>query len=475
MPTHRFVERNLMSHLDLQLLQAVLDGDLPPKTVLRRLLAHLAELCPECREVLEALRVGASTGETRSLEVDRPTAPPRVAEAAALPDPRLVGVLNRAQDHALQWTQRVRREQRRARVDLRQLRELPPDQRARRIEQARTRFRSRGLAELLLEESQRLVREDADEARNLASLVEAVLVWTPGAIEQEWAREMLATARAYEANALRMSGDLRAADRMFAELRAQLAREVVVSEAVHGEVASLEASLRIDQGRLEEARGLLDRAAYLFREAGSTRQLVKVLMKQANVESRVGDLAAAVAVERRALALTEKGEARDLLASTVINLCFDLLELDGRGPAAELLEKHRPAMVDAGVWDWPQAQTLRGRLAFAAGDADEAERLFLAARAELIRRRDVVYAAVASFDLAVLYLSQGRTGELRRTARLMGQVFEAEDLHEEAMATVVLFQQAVAAESVTLEALRAWRRQLESGAMPARRQPARPS
>ena len=58
----------------------------------------------------------------------------------------------------------------------------------------------------------------------------------------------------------------------------------------------------------------------------------------------------------------------------------------------------------------------------------------------------------------------------------MGQVFEAEDLHEEAMATVVLFQQAVAAESLTVEALRAWRRQLESGGGRAARTPAsRPS
>jgi hypothetical protein len=54
-------------------------------------------------------------------------------------------------------------------------------------------------------------------------------------------------------------------------------------------------------------------------------------------------------------------------------------------------------------------------------------------------------------------------------------VFETEDLHEEAMATVVLFQQAVAAESLTVEALRAWRRQLETGGRSLKPRPVQPS
>jgi hypothetical protein len=120
-------------------------------------------------------------------------------------------------------------------------------------------------------------------------------------------------------------------------------------------------------------------------------------------------------------------------------------------------------------------QALRGRIALEQDRPAEAERLFLAARTELVRRGDAVRAAVASLDLALLYLVQGKTAELRRMARLMGQVFEAEDLHEEAMATVVLFQQAVAAESLTVEALRAWRRQLETGGRSLRPRPVQPS
>lgn len=463
-----------MRHLDLHLLQAVLEGDLPPKALLRHLLEHLRELCPECNESIAALRQGmqqsVGTGGGVELQAQPPT------RAALLPEPRLMGVLDRTQTAAAEWTKKVRREQRRARADLRELKQLPAAKRIDRIENARSRFRSRALAEMLLEESRRLVRTDAAEAHSLARLVEPVLLWTPGALGQEWARELSIQAAAAEANALRVAGSLREADRRFGRLREQLARELPLAESVHAEVASLEASLRIDQNRLMEARRLLDQAQLLYRQNNEPVSVAKVLIKLAIVEARSGQLSAAVDVQREALTLLETSGDRSLLLTSVRNLALDLHEMGQSRSAEELLDQHRSAMVHAGVWDWPQAQTLRGRLALAAGDADEAERLFLAARAELIRRRDVVYAAVASFDLAVLYLSQGRTGELRRMARLMGQVFEAEDLHEEAMATVVLFQQAVAAESVTLEALRAWRRQLESGGgRPVRRQPARPS
>lgn len=468
-----------MSHLDPRLLQAVLDGDLPPKVLLRRLLDHVGELCPECGEVVAALRQGSEvlhreTGTPPSLERPESTATETIQ--AALPDPRFVGVLDRAQNTAAEWTRRVRREKRRARADLRELVLLPRQLRPKRVEQARSRFRSRALAELLIEESRRLVRDDPAESQSLAALVGVVLLWTPGALEQDWARELAITAKAWEANAVRVAGELRAAERRFAELRTQVGREVVLSETVHAELCSLEASLRIDQGRLSDARSLLDRAAFLYRQAGSVEPLAKVLVQAAIVESRAGDPAAAVAMQRQVLAVLDKSDERRILPAAVLNLALDLNELAQPEAATEVLNRYRERLVDAGAWESPRSQTVRGRLALARNDSAEAERLFLAARSDLVRRGDPIRAAVASLDLALLYLQQGKTADLRRMARSMGQVFEAEELHEEAMATVVLFQQAVAAESLTVEALRAWRRQLESGGGRAARTPAsRPS
>lgn len=467
-----------MRHLDLDLLQGVLDGDLPPKTLLRRLLDHLGELCPECGEALASLRQGS---EVREKESGRPPAPePREAGAgdravAALPDPRLVGTLDRVQNTAADWARQVRREQRRARADLRELKRLPPDQRAGRIEHARSRFRSRALADLLVEESRRVVREDPAEAQSLASLVEVVLLWTPGALGQDWARELVLRAHAWEANAIRVAGELRVADRRFRELRARLAREVVDSEALHAEICSLEASLRIDQGQVGEARQLLSQAAALYECEGDSQALGRILMQWALVERREDDLEAAVAVQRRALGLLDATADPMLYLQSVSNLAFYLLGLERTDEAGALLADHEADLKEQSLWSTPRLQILRGRLALAHGESATAESLFVAARGGLLDLGDTVRAAAVSLDLALLYLAQGKTAELRRMARLMGQVFESQDLHEEAMATVVLFQQAVAAESVTVEALRAWRRRLESGGRSPRARPPQPS
>lgn len=468
-----------MRHLDLDLLQGVLDGNLPPKALLRRLLDHLGELCPECGEVVATLRQGS---EVREEETGKPPALGRHEDGCgdqavpSLPDPRFVGVLDRAQNTAAEWTKRVRREQRRARADLRELKRLPLSARAERVEHARSRFRSRPLADLLIEESRRLVREDPAEAQSLASLVEVVLLWTPGAIDQDWARELMVRARAWEANAIRVAGEFRLADRRFAELRAQLAREVIDSEALHAEISSLEASLRIDQGQVREARELLSQAAVLYENASDSQALGRTLMKWALVERRQNDLEAAVTVQRRGLALLDAAADPMLYLQAVANLAFFLLGLEHTDEVGALLAGHEAALQEHGLWESPQVVNLRGRLALARHDEFAAENLFVAARAGFLDRGDAVRAAVVSLDLALLYLQQGKTADLRRMARSMGQVFEAEDLHEEAMATVVLFQQAVAAESLTVEALRAWRRQLEIGGGRAARAPAsRPS
>jgi hypothetical protein len=467
-----------MRHLDLDLLQGVLDGDVPPKTLLRRLLDHLGELCPECGEAVASLRQGSVVLERESGSPPAPQPREDVGAARAvtiLPDPRFVGALDRAQITAADWTKKVRREQRCARTDLRELRRLPPERRAERVEHARSRFRSRALADLLVGESRRVVREDPAEAQSLAALVEVVLLWTPGALGQDWAREVGLRARAWEANAMRVAGELRKADRRFADLRRRLGKEMIVSEALHAEICSLEASLRIDQKQTGEGRRLLDQAIHLYRLSDDREALARVLIQKAILERHEMRFTEAVVLQQEVLRTLEYDRKNRLFLSSVINLGHYYCELGQQGKAAQILAEQHQGLVEGGVWEWPQMQALRGRIALEQDRPAEAERLFLAARTELVRRGDAVRAAVASLDLALLYLVQGKTAELRRMARLMGQVFEAEDLHEEAMATVVLFQQAVAAESLTVEALRAWRRQLETGGRSLRPRPVQPS
>src|SRR5688500_5754879 len=52
-------------------------------------------------------------------------------------------------------------------------------------------------------------------------------------------------------------------------------------------------------------------------------------------------------------------------------------------------------------------------------------------------------------DLALLYLRQGRPAELKTLAREMLPIFRSQDIHREAVAALVLFQEAVREEQIT--------------------------
>ena len=60
-------------------------------------------------------------------------------------------------------------------------------------------------------------------------------------------------------------------------------------------------------------------------------------------------------------------------------------------------------------------------------------------------------AALVSLDLAALLAGQGRTEELKVLAAEILPVFESREVHREAMASLLLFQQACAEERATLE------------------------
>ena len=58
---------------------------------------------------------------------------------------------------------------------------------------------------------------------------------------------------------------------------------------------------------------------------------------------------------------------------------------------------------------------------------------------------------MVSLDLALLYLRQERNAEICRLAEEMFPLFEAQDVHREALAALRLFQEAARREEVTAE------------------------
>ena len=63
-------------------------------------------------------------------------------------------------------------------------------------------------------------------------------------------------------------------------------------------------------------------------------------------------------------------------------------------------------------------------------------------------------AALVSLDLAVLYAQEGRTAEIRQLAGEVMPAFESREVHREAMAALLMFQQACEEERLTVQLAR---------------------
>jgi tetratricopeptide (TPR) repeat protein len=437
-----------MPHLSLDVATMVLEGELPPRILVQMLYDHVKELCPKCREALEAVQ---------GMPFPHDALASHPAGAGIGPEGYLA-TIDAAGRRLGERLSAAEEERQRARRDLAALRSLPRAARAPRIRAARSRFRSRALAELLVEASRQTTRHDPAEAADLAALVPVVLARVTCPVDRGASPSLTVLAMAQRATALRVGGDLHAADRAFAEVREKLAATVLDDPALHAEVCSLESALRHDQRRLGDAERLLDRAIVLSRMGHDDHTLAQALIQRADLHGVREDRAAAGECLREAMSLLGEDGDRHLLACAVGTLA--LIECDrGAFAAAEnLLRRHRGLLVgDGAVWSTIRVLSLEGRIAVGLGRLAEAEERFAAARRMCLENESELDAAVFGLELAVLYAEQGRMAEVREIARRIQPAFASREVHREATAALVLFQRAVAAERVTVETIRSLR------------------
>lgn len=438
----------------------------------RRCHDHLLALCGECWRHWEQL------GETQE-EVRRRLrkAPPAGVPPAPVPDidlpatPRFLAKLDRQIDG-------YRRLRRRAQEEFWELMQLPDRQRREKILGARRRFKSRLLADLLLDECRSQVRSDPAEARAIAELVPLVLRWihedhedgTPRTAPPAWAPPLLQLAAALRANALRVEGDLPAAEQAFAELRLAQAREPGADAATVAEITSLEASLKIDQRHCAEAGDLLAQAALAYAAAGDGEGVARVRIQQANLLQTSGRPAAVVPLMEDAAGQLGHGEAcvnPYLLQCTVTARVNALCDLDRHAEAGALLQDHLDTY-EASADPYPAVlfRGLRGRVSLGLERYGEAEADLADCQDGMLELGRGFDAALAALQLAEVLLAQGRTGELGRLATGLVPRFRKHGVEGEALAAMGHLAKAIAAEAVSRELLRRLRARLTS--LPAR-------
>jgi tetratricopeptide (TPR) repeat protein len=319
------------------------------------------------------------------------------------------------------------------------------------VKRARGRFQSATLVRLLIEESRKHIPGEPEAALHLAELARTVANANPR-MQEFFDLTVLATA--HMANACRVGETPRQAEEHFLHARYVIRTHGVTHPEVLARVDDLEGSLRKDQRLFEKAEELLARAAMLYRLVNAHEDMARVLINLGTVYNQRGDASTAIETTRSALDMLPPGSEPRLYLCGHFNLACQLFAAGRSQETEEILE------ADADLYkNFADSSTqlrltwLRGNLAESRGEADPAEQAYREARDGFINHSQGrgYDAAMVSMDLAIFYLRRGRTEGVRRLAEEMVSILAAQDVHREALAALVLFQDAARRDELTIE------------------------
>lgn len=415
-------------HVTVELARAIARGERNPGDLAAKAITALRDACPRCAAGLDAFdRERSETGEPMLLDYGQ--------------------AYERAMERLGAQAAEIEVAKEKARPLLDALLAMPEGERLQVVEAEGSEFQSVALAQALLDHCLTCLPGRAKEClalAELAALMVARLELSP------ISTEVYARALAHQANALRSVGRLRQAAKLFHQARFMLKLEAGGDRLVAAEVDWLEGSLCRAQRRLEDASTLLLGAITVYRLENLSAEAARSMLTLSLVLREQGELEQALSISREALALIDPEEQPRLFLMASHNIAFRLAEL-GRCPEARALSldltelyQRFPDPCTQLRRLWLEAKIHRGL-----GELANAEQCFLAARDGFVRQGIGFDAALASLDLALLYLDQGRTGEVRRLAEEMVPIFAAQDVHREATAALLLFQEAARREEMT--------------------------
>jgi tetratricopeptide (TPR) repeat protein len=214
----------------------------------------------------------------------------------------------------------------------------------------------------------------------------------------------------------------------------------------------LEASLRRDQRRLPEALDLLDRALATS-QAGEAEG--RILLKKAFTLEQMNEHERAIQALAQAAPSVDGQREPRLLFALRFNLAVNLRHLNRHADAAALVPEVRALAIRLGnELDLVRVLWLEGRVSAGLGKRIEALYALERVRSEFTLRGLAYDVALATLELAVLYLEEGQAAKVKELARQMTPIFRSQGVHREALAALSLFHDAAQRESATVDLAR---------------------
>jgi tetratricopeptide (TPR) repeat protein len=437
-------------HLDARLLDVLLRGEARAEEV-RELVWHLLESCPDCARTANsewalADHEGvcwAGSDDACFGDASSPSISPEAGDEFDVVFKRVEARI----DGALS---RLAIERSNASTLVSHLLALPQGRR-RLLVFNNPRLQTLPVAELLLDSAWELGLSKPSEAEPLIELtLEVIARIDSECLSAELVNDVEARAWGVRGNFRRILADVRGAEEAFSRARELLAlgRGDLLERA---RLLDLESTLRRMQMRLVEAGSLLDEALQIYRALGESHLAGRTMVSRALLLNEQGEPHRAIEALYEAQKLIDPQREPYLERIAQQNLVVYLSECGQYDEARRLI----PGLRSRVIQDGTRAELLRlrwqeGKIHLGLGHDARAEAAFLEVRKGFLEQ-DLHYdVAAVSLELAALYMRQRRTGEIRELAAQMFPIFQSRDLHQEAIAALLLFQRAVEMDTLTL-------------------------
>ncbi len=317
-------------------------------------------------------------------------------------------------------------------------------------------FRTWGLFELLVDRSRDVLPQEPREAEELARLA---LLTAENLDARLYGESAMQTAQVqawtHLANAVRVLGDFRQAELAFQEAECHLALSWLdpLDEAL---ILELKGAMRRAQGLYAEALELIDDAIALYREVNEPHRHGRALIVKGLTLQYQGQPEAAAGCFRDSLFLLDGPREPRLLLMSQCNLIGCLNESGRAAEAAPLIPEAKALIEQAGRRsDLLRLSWIEGRVQTSLGRWAAAEETFQWIHESFAEDGLAFDAALVALDLAGVYVRQGKTAEARRLAGEMLAVFRSSEVHREALAALIVCQQAAEREQLSLSLLQA--------------------
>jgi tetratricopeptide (TPR) repeat protein len=321
-------------------------------------------------------------------------------------------------------------------------------------------LRSAEGCEALLAASRELRHQDPEAMVFLAALAVGVAERLDLLARKEVA-DLRARAWAELGNARRVANDLLGAE-------AALERALMSAEEGAGDplllarLLDLTASLYSDQRQFEKAFQLLDLVYQIYCRHGERHLAGRALISKGNYVLLNNDPEGALRLIVSGLDLVERRRDPALILAAVHAIIHITVLFERFEEAQNLLRTSRRLYYEyADELNFLKLRWVEGKINAGLGNLSRAEAAFQEIRDGFRAHEMPYHLAVASLDLGTIWLSQGRTAELRELVEEMVQTFQTLGIHREAIAALLMLREAVVTERVTAALLRTVAAQLQ--------------